>query len=152
MRGRFQLSVPEGFELLETGSPFTNWAGPFYAQLVDGEVRLGFEVAEHHCNSGGRLHGAMVCAAADLALGRNIGMAMAEAGHLDGKANSGRGGAPVATVSLNTDFMGTAKVGDWVEVHVDVQKAGRNLGFANAYLVSKRERIARASAVFKVLG
>ena len=143
--------VPEGFERLETGSPFTNWAGPFYAKLVDDIVVLGFEVAPHHCNSGGRLHGAMVCAAADLALGRNIGMEMAKSGHFDNKAGEGRRGAPIATVSLNTDFVGSAREGDWIEVHVDVQKAGKRLGFANAYLLSSGERIARASAVFKIL-
>ena len=143
--------VPEGFERLETGSPFTNWAGPFYAKLVADKVVLGFEVAPHHCNSGGRLHGAMVCALADLALGRNIGMEMAKAGRFDSEAREGRGGAPIATVSLNTDFVGSAREGDWIEVHVDVQKAGSSLGFANAYLVSSGERIARASAVFKIL-
>ena len=142
--------VPEGFERLETGSPFTNWAGPFYAKLDD-IVVLGFEVAPHHCNSGGRLHGAMVCAAADLALGRNIGMEMAKSGHFGNKAGEGRRGAPIATVSLNTDFVGSAREGDWIEVHVDVQKAGKRLGFANAYLLSSGERIARARAVFKIL-
>ena len=148
--------VPDGFERLETGSPFTNWAGPFYfkledAQLDDTNVRLGFEVAPHHCNSGGRLHGAMVCAAADLALGRNIGMELAKAGHYDNEKIAARLGAPIATISLNTDFVGYAQEGDWVEVHVDVQKVGKSLGFANAYLVCAGERIARASAVFKVL-
>ena len=143
--------VPEGFEPLETGSPFTLWAGPFYAQLIEEKVVLGFEVAPHHCNSGGRLHGAMVCAAADLALGRNIGFEMAKAGHYDRKKKPERGGAPIATVSLNTDFVGSAQVGDWVDVHVDVQKVGKSLGFANAYLLSSGERIARASAVFKIV-
>ena len=60
-------------------------------------------------------------------------------------------GAPIATLNLTTDFVGTAQQGAWVEVHVDVQKAGRSVGFANAYLVCGGERIARASAVFKVL-
>lgn len=145
------MSVPEGFEPLQTNSPFSNWAGPFYTCVEADKVRFGFEVAAHHCNSAGRLHGAMVCAAADLALGRNIGMAIARAGHLNGKTSEGRGGAPIATLSLNTDFVGTAEEGAWVEVDVDVQKAGRSVSFANAYLICAGERIARASAVFKVV-
>ena len=90
----------------------------------------GFEVAPHHCNSGERIHGAMVCAAAGLALGRNIGMEMAKAGHYDNETIAARLGAPIATISLNTDFVGYAQEGDWVEVHVDVQKVGKSLGFA----------------------
>jgi len=38
--------------------------------------------------------------------------------------------------------------GDWLEAHVDLQKIGRRLVFANAYLVVGSERNARVSAVF----
>jgi len=38
--------------------------------------------------------------------------------------------------------------GDRLEAHVDLQKIGRRLVFANAYLVVGSERIARVSAVF----
>ncbi|NKB96915.1 MAG: hypothetical protein GKR90_00225 [Pseudomonadales bacterium] len=144
-------AIPDGFDEMKTGSPFNTWAGPFYAKEVDANVIIGFIVAEHHCNSAGRVHGAMICAAADIALGRNIGIATHAKGYFDEGSLQNRSGAPIATMNLTTDFVGTARQGAWVEVHVDVQKAGRSVGFANAYLVSDGERIARASAVFKVL-
>ena len=147
------MSVPEGFAAMETRSPFSNWAGPFYTRVDEDHVVLGFEVAAHHCNSGGRLHGSMICGAADLAIGRNVGRALAREGRVTDEqfTAQGRGGAPIATVTLNTDFAGYASEGDWVEVHVDVQKAGGKLSFANAYVVAGGQRIARASAVFTVL-
>ena len=40
------------------------------------------------------------------------------------------------------------RIGDWIEAHVDIQKSGSRLAFANAYLVVGSERILRASAVF----
>jgi acyl-coenzyme A thioesterase 13 len=54
----------------------------------------------------------------------------------------------LTTASVTTDFAGGAKVGDWVEAHVDVHKVGGRLAFANCYLVCNGERIVHASAVF----
>jgi hypothetical protein len=45
-------------------------------------------------------------------------------------------------------FAGGAKVGAWVEAHVDVHKVGGRLAFANCYLICNGERIVHASAVF----
>ena len=86
---------------------------------------------------------------ADIAIGHNIGLALAGA---DPDAVKGAPKAPITTVSLNTDFVGTARFGEWVETRVDVQKTGRTLGFANAYVFRGEERIARVSAVFRILG
>jgi acyl-coenzyme A thioesterase 13 len=41
-----------------------------------------------------------------------------------------------------------AKVGDWIEAHVDVHKVGGRLAFANCYIVRDGERIVHASGVF----
>ena len=51
---------------------------------------------------------------------------------------------------LTLDFAGSVKVGDWVETRVDIQKLGRRMAFANAYLSVYGERVVRASAVFLV--
>ena len=60
---------------------------------------------------------------------------------------------PVSTAAnLTADFAGAARIGDWVEAHVDVQKIGGRLAFANAFLVVDGERIVRASAVFTRAG
>ena len=44
----------------------------------------------------------------------------------------------LTTASVKTDFAGVAKIGDWVEAHVDVHKVGGRLAFANCYLRSAR--------------
>jgi acyl-coenzyme A thioesterase 13 len=51
-------------------------------------------------------------------------------------------------VNITGDFTGPAQVGDWLLAEVDIQKIGRRLVFANAYLVVGEERIARVSAIF----
>jgi|TARA_B100000315_G_scaffold248828_1_gene279163 acyl-coenzyme A thioesterase PaaI-like protein len=95
----------------------------------------------------------MVYSMADIAIGHNVGLALADAaGGAPRKSGRGVPRAPITTVSLGTDFVGTARPGDWVETRVGVQKAGHTLAFANAYLVCGEQRIARASAVFRILG
>lgn len=145
-------NIPAGFEPLPTSSPFILTVGPFYHRRLADRVIVGLLVEEHNCNTGGNLHGGMFGALADIAIGNNIALAL----HTDagGTAENLPQDGPVArltTVSMSTDFVGTAKVGDWIEVHVDVQKAGRTLAFANAYLMSGDVRIGRVSAVFRVL-
>jgi hypothetical protein len=49
---------------------------------------------------------------------------------------------------ITTDFAGSARVGDWVEAHVDVHKVGGRMAFANCYIVRDGERIVHASGVF----
>lgn len=144
--------VPAGFERLATSSPFIMTIGPFYQQRVADKVIVGLLVEKHNCNTGGSLHGGMFGALADIAIGNNIALALHT--HAGGSAEDLPQDRPVArltTVSMSTDFVGTAKVGDWIEVHVDVQKAGQTLAFANAYLMNGDVRVGRVSAVFRVL-
>jgi hypothetical protein len=47
---------------------------------------------------------------------------------------------------------GSAKLGDWLETSVDLQKSGSRLAFANCFIHARGERIVRASAVFLVVG
>ena len=56
------------------------------------------------------------------------------------------------TTSISADFAGSAEVGEWVEARVDVQRVGRRMAFANAYLHVGERRIVRASAVFARAG
>ena len=144
--------VPSGFEALATASPFNKNVGPYYCKPREGQLVIGLRVEEKHCNSVGKLHGAMFAAIADIALGHNIALALTQgAGDRVAPKSAGIPRAPIATVSLSTDFVGSAEQGDWVEVAVDVQRAGRTLAFANAYLMVGKARIGRASGVFRVL-
>ena len=55
------------------------------------------------------------------------------------------------TANLSIDYAGTAKLGDWIEIEVDVQKVGKSMAFANCYFYVGSKRVARASAVFNVV-
>lgn len=100
---------------------------------------LGLRVAAKHCNMRGTLHGGILATLADVALGYAI-------------AFSTKPPTGLVTANLTLDFAGTAKIGDWLEVRVDVQKKGSRLAFANCYISAGESRIVRASAVFLVAG
>jgi acyl-coenzyme A thioesterase 13 len=131
-------NVPEGFEPIFRSSPFLDLLGPIYNQKTESELRIGLRAEKKHCNARDQVHGGVFSSLADIALGYNA-------------AFQGKEPVPMVTASLNIDYAGAAKLGDWIEISVDVQKVGRNMAFANSYFYVDSKRIARASAVFNVI-
>jgi uncharacterized protein (TIGR00369 family) len=135
--------APDGFAPLFRTSPFLDALGPFYyrgagrdAGRPEGRALvIGVRIAEKHCNARGTAHGGLLMTLADIALGYNLAYAEEPP-------------AALTTANLSADFAGSAKLGDWLEARVDIQKLGGRLAFANAYLTVGDERIVRASAVF----
>jgi len=127
--------APPGFRLIERLSPFNALVGPLYEKRSGGDVSIGLRIEEKHANSRGMCHGGLLATLADLSLGYAM---LASSG--------GKGG--FVTAHLSIDYAGAAKIGDWIESAVDIQRQGARLAFANGYLVSQGERIVRASAIF----
>jgi len=132
-------NAPEGFKPLFRSSPVIDLIGPVYSKGEGDDLVLGLRVEKKHCNMRGTLHGGILATLADVALGYTIAFSTSPPTGL-------------ITTSLNLDFAGTAKIGDWIEARVDVQKKGSRLAFANCYIGVGEERIVRASAVFLVAG
>jgi uncharacterized protein (TIGR00369 family) len=129
--------LPEGFKPIPRLSPFNALVGPLYERRHGDEVSVGLRIEEKHTNSRGICHGGVLATLADLALGYAM---LAKSSDKAG----------FVTAHLAVDFAGAAKVGDWIESAVDIQRVGSRLAFANCYLVSVSEgrRIVRASAIF----
>ena len=131
--------VPAGFTPLFRSSPVIDLIGPVYSKGEGEGLVLGLRVEKKHCNMRGTLHGGILATLADVALGYTIAFS----------TNPPTG---LITTNLSLDFAGTAKIGDWIEAGVEVQKKGSRLAFANCYISVGEERIVRASAVFLVAG
>jgi acyl-coenzyme A thioesterase 13 len=127
--------IPAGFKPLFRTSPFLDAVGPFFYRQDPGTFVIGLRIMEKHGNARGTAHGGLLLTLADIALGYTA--AFSEEPPLS-----------LTTASISADFAGGAKHGDWIEAHVDIQRIGSRLVFANAYLVIGSERIARVSAVF----
>lgn len=136
------LTVPAGFEKLNKPSPFLTMLGPVYARGMGPSMVMGFHVGHHHLNRRGILHGGVVASLADAALG----YCLAEPG-------DGSGGAiAMSTASLTVDFIASAGEGDWIEITPEGLRTGSKLAFAQALFHRGDRLVARASAVFAVLG
>ena len=133
------MPIPPGFKPLHRSSPFSTLVGPLYTKGEGTDRMIGLLAEDKHCNSRGIVHGGLLATLADLALGYTIAF-------LSDPPKS------AVTASLTIDYVGSAKVGDWLEVHTDVQKSGGRLTFANCYVHVGEARIVRASAVFASAG
>jgi uncharacterized protein (TIGR00369 family) len=127
--------IPEGFKPMPRLSPFNALVGPLYERRAGEALSIGLRVEPKHTNSRGICHGGVLATLADVALG----YAMLA-------AHGGKSG--FVTVHLAVDYAGSAKVGDWIESDVEIQRVGARLAFANCYLVAQGNRIVRASALF----
>jgi acyl-coenzyme A thioesterase 13 len=125
--------IPEGFVPLFRTSPFLDTLGPFFYRPT--KSSFGLRITSKHVNARGNAHGGLILTLADIALGYTA---------------SASTDPPLAltTINIAADLAGHAEVGDWLEADVDIQKIGRRLVFANAYLMVETERIARVSAIF----
>lgn len=133
-----QIAAPEGFETIFRSSPFIELLGPLYSKAHDQGWLIGLYATEKHCNARGKVHGGVLSSLADISLGYNAAL-------------QGPKPIPMVTANLTIDYVGGAKLGDWIETHSDVQKVGKQMAFANCYFFVDGKRIARASGVFNIL-
>ena len=134
-------SPPDGFERHTRQSPLTDPWEPLYARRLADRIVIGLTVAAPHTNSRGLLHGGLIAALADNAMGLSCGAVLA------GKGEVGSG---LVTVSLGIDYLGRAAIGDWLAFDTDFVRTGRTLCFAGATVTANGEPIARAHATFRV--
>ena len=130
--------VPEGFERHTRRSGLTDPWEPIYARHAVRGVSLAIRAGAAHANSRGFVHGGLITALADNAMGLSCGQQIANTSGL-------------VTVSLSVDFVGFAKVGQWLEIRAEVVKTGKSLCFATALVLADDSACARASGVFKVV-
>jgi acyl-coenzyme A thioesterase 13 len=131
------MQPPADFQPIFRVSPVVELIGPIYYRGEGLNLQLGLFAQAKHGNLRGFVHGGILAALADMALGYTI-------------AFSSDPPVALATASLTIDYTGSAKVGDWLTTRTDVQRKGSRLAFANCYISVAEERIARASAVFAV--
>jgi len=130
------LTVPGGFAPFEEGGPFIDLVGPVYFRGEAAERVFGLLVDERHRNTAGKAHGGLLASLVDFSIGRAVAAADSAG----------------VTASLTTDYLKAVEVGDWVEAHAEVEKAGATLAFADCSLTVEGREVVRARAVFAVAG
>ena len=129
---------PAGFRPHDRSSPLTEPWEPLFSRKTDNAVILGLRAGKAHTNSRGFVHGGLIGALADNAMGLSC-------------RQVGQGGGGFVTVSLSIDFLGSAFTGQWLEFETVFVKPGRTLSFAQAFVPADGEPCARANAVFRAM-
>jgi uncharacterized protein (TIGR00369 family) len=131
------VDIPDGFQPHLRRSPVTEPWEPLFARIGDGVVELAFEVRQAHCNGRGLLHGGVMAALCDNAMGLAL-------------ATTIEGATSILTLSLSVDYLGSARVGELVVIASRVVHGGRSVATCDAMVLSGERRIARANANFSV--
>ena len=111
--------IPEGFERRTRRSPLTDPWEPLYSNR-------------------GLIHGGLIAALADNAMGHSCA-------HVMGGVSS------LVTISLAVDFVGAAEVGQWLAIESDVVKTGKTICFVQSLIKANDVVVARANATFRVV-
>jgi uncharacterized protein (TIGR00369 family) len=124
---------PPGFQPLDPGPGFGAFFGPMHYD--SGRGRLGFRVAPRHINLFGLCHGGALAMFADYQLAP-----LRRAGIVAGPF------AP--TLSLNIDFLGPARLGEWIEAEATLIKRTGRYVFTQAVLTNGQGAVARSTAIY----
>lgn len=129
--------IPDGFEKHFRQSPLTEPWEPLYSRRMDEAIYIGLNADQQHCNARGFVHGGLISAIADNAMGLSCSL------HHENLAG-------LVTISLNMNFTGKAQIGDWIEFQTRYIKPGRSVDTAQGQVLAGGKVCALMSATFKV--
>ncbi|ACG78350.1 putative phenylacetic acid degradation-related protein [Phenylobacterium zucineum HLK1] len=132
------LELPAGFSPHFRKSPLTDPWEPLYSRVTDDTVILALRAGAAHTNSRGFVHGGLISALADNAMGLSCARRLGDL-------------ASLVTVNLNVDYLGSALTGQWLEFDTVFVRPGSTLCFAQAFVTADGRPCARANAVFRVV-
>ncbi len=118
---------------------FTGLIGPLWARLEEnGLWAYAFQAAPQHLNARGVVHGGMLMAFADHAIGMTVWTAVDR--------------RPCATVSLNNQFVAPARPGDWLEGRGRIVRQTRSLVFMQGTISVAGAEVLVCDGIWKILG
>ncbi|MEI7874770.1 MAG: PaaI family thioesterase [Alphaproteobacteria bacterium] len=129
--------VPEGFRPLDVSDDFVGLIGPLWYKVEGEKLRIGLPLEKRHGNPMGWAHGGLLVTVADMVMGAGSGYATGIRW-------------PHPTVSLGTEFVRGARLGQWLEGTARIARRTLNFCFASCDLVCGGEIVLVASGVFKV--
>lgn len=126
--------APAGFVPYHRPSRYLDLIGPLYEAATDPAV-VRLLIDGRHTNARGFLHAGVLVAVADSIMGHTI--------------HRRSPGAPsLVTVSLTTEFLGSAEVGQWLEGRADVSRHGRRISFATCRFHTAERLVLTATGIF----
>lgn len=129
---------PEGFEPAGFSHGFLDHGGPYFLRAnAQGPRTVGLRIMPHHINYQDVAHGGVLTTLADVALSHAV-------------FDAERPHPGVATISLTTNFLSGAKLKDWLECEVRIDRMGGRTAYTSGQILRNGDAIATMSGVFAV--
>ncbi|GEP61683.1 PaaI family thioesterase [Reyranella soli] len=128
--------VPLGFRELTEASGFAAANGPWFEKIDGDRVIRGFLPGPQHANALGIVHGGMLAAFIDSAMGTAV------LHTLNRRA---------VTVRMSLDYLGPGRVGDWLQAEGEVVGHDEHMAQVRGRLYGPRHEVLAGLGVFSLL-
>jgi uncharacterized protein (TIGR00369 family) len=128
--------VPPGFVELSDVVGFAEANGPWFEKVENGRVIRGFLPGPQHANSLGIVHGGMMAAFLDSAMGTTVWHTL---------------GRRAVTLKLSLDYLGPGRVGDWLQAEGEVVGHDEHMVRVRGRLYGRRHDVLTGLGAFALL-
>lgn len=128
---------PPGFVAAGFSPGFLDRGGPYWLWKTDVGTIVGLRIEEGHLNYQDAAHGGVLTTLADVALSWSV-------------YSSEIPPLAVSTVTLTVNFLGAARLGQWLEAEARIDRIGQRLAYTSGTIRSGDAVIATMTGVFSV--
>ena len=130
--------IPPGFEPSGFDAGYLSHVGPYYIKPTDAGLVVGLRIGEKQINSLNIAHGGVLTTLADVALSLQV-------------HRSEDPPLPLTTISLTTNFLAAAKLGDWLEATGTIDRIGKRMAYTSGHIMCEDRTIMTMTGVFNVM-
>ena len=130
------MSIPPGFRELTEAAGFAAANGPWFEKIESGRAIRGFRPGPRHANALGIVHGGMLAAFLDSAMGTAVFHTLQRR---------------CVTLKLSIDYLGPGRLGDWLQAEGEVIAHDENVAQVKGRLYGPRHDVLAALGIFSLL-
>jgi uncharacterized protein (TIGR00369 family) len=130
------VSIPPGFVQLTDVAGFAEANGPWFEKIEDGRLVRGFLAGPQHANSLGIVHGGMMAAFLDSAMGSTVWHVLRRR---------------AVTLKLSLDYLGPGRVGEFLRADAEVMGEDEHMVQVRGRLYGGRHEVLAGIGTFALL-
>lgn len=128
----------QGYARAEFSPGFLDHGGPYYLKPAERRELVGLRMLDQHMNYRDMAHGGVLSTLADVAMSWQV-------------YRSESPPVPVSTITLSVNFLGPARLGDWLVADMQIDRKGRQVAYCSGRILRGDEVVATASASFALM-
>jgi len=133
-----QPPIPQGFAPARFSPGFLDHGGPYFlCAQAKGPMIVGLRIEPHHINYQDTAHGGVISTFADVALSHAV-------------YDAERPRLTPTTITLGVNYLHGAKLGDWLEAHVRIDRLGGRTAYTSGQILRDSDPIATMTGVFAI--